>query len=237
MNRLVKVLGILAVLAIGAYLLIGYWLRSDTGWSGLPLVELPVPDGDNDTLAVILSGDGGWADLDRQFGEAFQQSGMATVGFDCLKYFWKARKPDEVARDLSAAIAHYLERWSKRRLLLVGYSFGASWLPWVANRLPADIQQRVTLVAMLAPAREINVEIKAGDWLKDIVRDGALDVYEEASRLALPTLCVYGRKEAGESLCPQLRASNIARLEVAGGHHFDRNYGPLIERLLQAARP
>ena len=74
---------------------------------------------------------------------------MATVGFDCLKYFWKARHPAEVASDLESAIRHYLGAWSKRRVLLVGYSFGAGWLPFLVNRLPQDLQDRVGLVALL----------------------------------------------------------------------------------------
>ena len=38
-----------------------------------PVVELRALDADNDVLAIILSGDGGWTDLDRDFGRAFQK--------------------------------------------------------------------------------------------------------------------------------------------------------------------
>ncbi|MGH8506085.1 MAG: AcvB/VirJ family lysyl-phosphatidylglycerol hydrolase, partial [Stenotrophobium sp.] len=58
----------------------------------LPVIELPaaaVPSNANaDTLAVILSGDGGWADLDKSVGKALSQKGVAVVGVDSLRYFW-----------------------------------------------------------------------------------------------------------------------------------------------------
>lgn len=202
----------------------------------LPVVELPVVHASNDVLAVILSGDGGWADLDRDFGYAFQQQGVATLGVDCLKYFWKRREPDEVSRALEATLRHYLEAWHKRRLLLVGYSFGAGWLPFLVNRLPPDLRARVTLVTLLAPLNFANVEIKMGDWLTDVRRAGALEVPGEAQRLRLPVLCVYGAEQAQESACPTLNGANMQLLRMPGGHHFDHEYAPIEHRILREAR-
>ena len=55
--------------------------------SRLPLVELPAshPRG----LAIILSGDGGWRDLDKTIGEQLSSEGISVVGWDCLRYFWR----------------------------------------------------------------------------------------------------------------------------------------------------
>ena len=199
----------------------------------IPVIELAAPETDNDVLAVVISGDGGWADLDRDFGRAFQSKGVSTLGFDCLKYFWTVRKPAEVSRDLEILLRRYLRDWKKQRILLVGYSFGASWLPILVNRLPADLQQRIALVTLLAPARFVNVEIKVGDWIHEVHRDGALDSTTEAGRLHLPVLCVYGADEEADSLCPLLRGPNIRIERVPGGHHFNNDYGPLENLILK----
>lgn len=201
----------------------------------LPLVELPVSGADNDLLAVILSGDGGWSDLDREFGYAFQERGIATLGFDCLKYFWIPREPAQVAADLDGALRYYLNAWSKRRLLLVGYSFGADWLPFLVNRLPTDLRERVRLAVLLAPGYSANVEIKLGDWMTDTVRPGALQVLPEAARLETPALCVYGTDQAEKSICPQLQGPNIRVLATPGGHHFNHDYGPIQDAILKSA--
>lgn len=198
-----------------------------------PVVELRAADAHNDVLAIILSGDGGWADLDRDFGNAFQKKGISTIGFDCFKYFWQVRQPDEVSRDVNDVLRHYLSAWQKHKLLLVGYSFGASWLPFITNRLPPDLQDRVTLVVLLAPAKFANVEIKVNDWFTDVHRPGALDVIREAARIRLPVLCVYGTEQEDEALCPMLRGNNVRILRMPGGHHFNQDYATVEDAILK----
>jgi type IV secretory pathway VirJ component len=201
-----------------------------TALANLPLIELPAPESNNDILAIILSGDGGWADLDKTFGEAFQQRGISTVGFDCLKYFWKTRKPAEASRDIEALVRYYLQTWKKKRVLLVGYSFGADWLPFLVNRLPADLLPQIHLCVLLGPSSFVNVEVHVMDWMGDERRQGALDVLPEARLLKLPVLCVSGREEK-DSICPLLQGEKVTQLQMPGGHHFHHNYLPVIEAI------
>ena len=161
---------------------------------------------------------------------------MATVGFDCLEYFWTPRVPAQTASDLERVLRHYLAAWGKHRLLLVGYSFGAGWLPYLVNRLPEDLQRRVASVVLLAPLDYANLEIRPGDWVHDERRDGALEVVPEADAVRRPLLCFYGRQEAGISACPRLRGPNVQRLVRPGGHHFNRDYLPIQEAILATLR-
>ncbi len=197
----------------------------------LPLIELPTADR-NDVLAVILSGDGGWADLDKSFGEAFQKRGIATVGFDCLKYFWKERDPAEVSQALAAVLRHYLQAWEKKRVLLVGFSFGACWLPFLVNRLPEDLLARVDYCVLLGPSTFVNVEIHVLDWMKDERRPGALEVLPEAARIKGPVLCVYGTEET-DAICPALKGGNFSILPMPGGHHYNYRYDPVIQAIFK----
>ena len=63
---------------------------------GLPLVELPAK-GPGDLLAVFYSGDGGWRDLDKKIGGILAAHGIATIGVDSLRYFWKEKSPQQIA--------------------------------------------------------------------------------------------------------------------------------------------
>ena len=62
-------------------------------------------------LAIVLSGDGGWRDLDKTISEKLQSDGVSVVGWDSLRYFWSRKSPEQVARDLGAVIDTFSSRW------------------------------------------------------------------------------------------------------------------------------
>lgn len=203
-----------------------------TAIEGLPVIELPAVGGHSDVLAIILSGDGGWADLDKSFGEAFQKQGVSTVGFDCLKYFWKTRHPADVSQTIERVIRYYLHAWNKKRVLFVGFSFGACWLPFLVNRLPADVLAKIELCVLLGPSDFVNVEVHVMDWMSDERRPGALDVLPEALKITKQLLCVYGTEEDG-AICPHLKGSNVTILAMPGDHHYNYHYSPIIESIFK----
>ena len=84
------------------------------------------------------------------------------VGIDSLRYFWSERRPDAAAADLSRIIAHYGEAWGRRRIILVGYSFGADALPFLYNRLPEADRQAVARISLLALSRSADFEVHVG---------------------------------------------------------------------------
>ena len=52
----------------------------------LPLIEIPGAPGRDERLAVILTGDGGWADIDKSIGEALAARGVADLQQYARKY-------------------------------------------------------------------------------------------------------------------------------------------------------
>jgi len=199
----------------------------------LPLVELPAK-GDSGELAVIVSGDGGWASLDRDIGETLAARGIPVVGFNSLQYFWRARTPDEASRDLARVLRHYLDTWNARDVLLVGYSLGAEVLPFMVSRLPPDLRSRVRLVALLGPGRTAAFEFHVSEWLGRAGRGPA--TAPEIERLAgLRVLCLYGDDET-DSACQQVHGGTATVVRVPGGHHFGGSYTSLADQILRAAR-
>ena len=135
------------------------------GGTGLLLVELPSNSGSR-ALAVVISGDGGWAKFDRQIGETFAARGIPAVGLNSLQYFWNARTPEQAAADLARIVRHYFLSWNTSELWLVGYSRGADVLPFMVSRLPADLKARVRIVALLGVGKDgrIRVSPYRPDW-------------------------------------------------------------------------
>ena len=200
----------------------------------LPLVEVPA-HGPPRALAVILSGDGGWASLDREVGDVLAAAGVGVVGLNSLSYFWTKRTPDGTAADLTRVLRAYRERWRTTRILLIGYSRGADIVPFLAHRLPEDLRGSVALVALLGPARTTDFEFHLTDWLGGD-DPSALPVAPEVRALrGLRVLCVQGADE-DESLCSTLDSSLAERMVFPGGHHFGGDYRVIARRILTAAR-
>ncbi|HHO2162348.1 TPA: AcvB/VirJ family lysyl-phosphatidylglycerol hydrolase, partial [Aeromonas hydrophila] len=91
----------------------------------LGLVELPVAQASSAPMVVFMSGDGGWAALDKGLSAQLQQHGMPVVGWSSLTYYWKKKDPQQVTADLVRILDDYQSRWGRQRWLLVGFSFGA----------------------------------------------------------------------------------------------------------------
>jgi type IV secretory pathway VirJ component len=201
----------------------------------LPLVEVPARGSGGRTLAIMISGDGGWAGIDKDVSTALSAKGIPVVGWNSLQYFWTARKPDAAARDLERILRHYLAVWNKQEVLLIGYSFGADVLPFFASRLPADLLARVRLVALLGPSETATFEFHVSDWLGGGSK--GQPVLPEVKKLAghPPVLCLYGSKEK-DSICPQVPAATGKAQALPGAHHFGGDYDVLAALILKEAR-
>ena len=199
----------------------------------LPLVEIPA-EAPASRFAVIYSGDGGWRDLDKEIGEYFAAHGTPSVGVDSLRYFWRAKTPDEVAADLARIIRYYQEAWSAQQVLLVGYSFGAGILPFAVNRLPPEARTSVVQISLLGLEPRAPFEIAVTGWLGG-VPESAPAVLPELEKLDLARVQCFCGEEEEETLCPDphLAAAEIVR--TTGGHHFDGDYEALARRILDGA--
>lgn len=229
-------LPVLALLALLAALPSPASAEPPKGLAAGVVVELPVQNPVNKDLVLIISGDGGWADLDRELGKRMRKRGTAVIGFDALKYFWKARTPEETSRDIAAILTHYMQAWNKDRVVLVGFSFGAAALPFVVNRLPEELRDKVAIGVMLGSNTYANWEIHVRDWLDDMPHKGARDVAPEVAQVKDTRLvCVYGEEEAENSVCTILPQNRVEVIKTKGGHHFDENYEKLADMILTRA--
>jgi type IV secretory pathway VirJ component len=200
----------------------------------LPLVEVVSPSAGK-TLAVIVTGDGGWAGIDQQIGDIMVSHGVSVVGFNSLKYFWNARTPEEMAHDLELVLKHYAAKWGAERFIVVGYSIGADVLPFMTGRMSEETKARLALVAMLGPGTHADFEFHLSNWLtSENVPQGAPMIPEMAKLAKIPVLLVCGEEEEG-TLCQNYQSPNVQNLIVPGGHHFNKEYGHIATSILRAA--
>jgi type IV secretory pathway VirJ component len=201
----------------------------------LPLVVLPVQTPVTQ-LVLLISGDGGWAGIDKEVGAQLAGRGLPVIGVSSLKYFWKRRTPEEAAADMARLLRHYLATWHATQVVLVGYSFGADVMPFIVNRLPPDLRARIASVNLLALGQKADFEVHVAGWIGSAGSD-ALPIAPELARTTdLRRLCFYGAgdRESAAS-CAGFTAPLSAAREVGQGHHFGYLYSEIADQIVAYA--
>lgn len=203
----------------------------------LPIVEVEATPGtavpgSSDSFAVLISGDGGWAGIDKEVAGLLADRGVPTAGLDSLRYFWTARTPAGLAQDIDRIVRYYAVHWKKKNALLVGYSQGADVLPFAVNRLPPTTRSLVRLTTLIGASESAAFEFHVANWI-GTGSDG-LPVRPEIEKLSsADTLCVYGDDDE-ESICPKVSTQHARVIKLPGGHHFGGNYLPLAQLVIGA---
>lgn len=194
----------------------------------LPAIDLPASRAPS-ALAILVSGDGGWRDLDKSIGEWLSNRDVHVVGLDALHYFWSKRTPQELADDI-VAMVEKADPDRKLPVLLIGYSFGADTIPFAYPLLPKSLQDRTRRIALLAPGLTTSFQVTVSGWLG--IDDSGYQVVPAIAAIpADRVLCFYG-KEEDDSACVDSRLAGFERVETEGGHHFDGDYEALSAKII-----
>jgi len=209
---------------------------ADSSGTALPLVEVAANPDTGACLVVWLTGDGGWGETDQGAAGEIASRGVPVVGFNTLHYFWHRHPPDETASDLARVLRHYLETWNKRQAVMVGYSMGGAVLPFVVNRLPADLRSSLRAVVLLGPSRAVDFQFHLTSWVGNFSHQGDLPVLPEIERIhATPVLCFYGEKDK-DCICPDLPSGVATVLPLRGGHRVGGHYQAIADSVMVYAR-
>jgi type IV secretory pathway VirJ component len=202
----------------------------------LPLSVVPAPDGP--LLAVLLTGDGGWAAGDKSLAKAFATRNVAVVGLSSPRYLSQRRTPDEAAAALARIMRHFLRAWNRERVVVVGYSRGADIGPFMVSRLPLDLRRRVDLLVLLGPEEQASFKFGVLDLIRAPHGGDELPVAPEVARLhGVPVLCIYGQSDRN-AICPALERAGLAPVLVRdGGHVVHGDEGPALVRAILDALP
>jgi type IV secretory pathway VirJ component len=196
--------------------------------ANLPLVEVPQQGEFANRIAIILTGDGGWAGLDVAVADQLAKRGIFVVGLNTLKFFWQTRTPDEVADALARIIGHYSAQHPTCDFVVIGYSFGAALAPVVINRVADPARARISAQVLISPDPEAVFEIHVGDWFGSTHHEGAIPIAPEIVQTKVPVICVHGDEEGADNFCTTIvKQPNVRLVELPGGHHYNGDYDKL----------
>ena len=208
--------------------------RIDPGLLDLPLIEMPVSER-HGTLAVLLTGDGGWAAGDKGMADELEKNGIPVVGFLSPSYLQVPRTPDGAGRDLGRLLDHYLASWHCDHVMIIGYSRGADLVPFMVSRLRPTVRAHVTVVTMIGLSDVASFQYRPTDLFAAGVRYNDYPIEPELEKLpAMRLICVSGERERG-SLCPALASSAVHVATHPGGHRLSREAGRDVAAVVIAA--
>ena len=201
----------------------------------LPLRPFPAPaDAAGQAFAIVLTGDGPTGGLGKKVAMDLAASGVPSVVWHSLRYYWSPRSPEQSARDLDRVIRHYARQWGRERVVLVGYSMGADVMPFLINRLPADTRARIGGVALLALAHDAVFEFRIEQWWRTSSAPRRA-TRPEVERLGdLRVVCVWGVGD-DKAACPQMGTAPMRTVQLRGGHHFEGDEPRLLRVVRELA--
>jgi len=195
--------------------------RSSVSVQDLPLLttvpKIATPDM---PVVLLISGDGGWYSFEQSITDKLAESGVFSIGLDSRKYFWKRKTPEETASDMARALTFYASKWNRSKFVLIGYSLGAEIVPFLYNRLPGEVRQKVQSAVLLSPDVSTDFEIHFSNMLGMGNSQNTYNVPEEIKRMQpLLTLIILGSGE--KSKIPGiLSGSGPIIKELPGDHHY-----------------
>jgi len=183
-------------------------------------------------LVIFWSGDGGWHhDLDAKMGAELAGRGFDVVGLDTNVWFSSLRTRVEAGRKLAELIAHYGRTAPGRRIIVMGWSFGADVLPIAFNNLPDTDKQAISALVLLAVSRSTTMQVTLAS--RTGLDPGDVPVMPELARLPRDKLiCVYNTHDSATSGCLGPATSGASVIHIPGDHSFDHDAKGVVDRLL-----
>ena len=198
----------------------------------LPLVIEPSPEARSPYAAILISGDGGWARLDKELSRHLAQQGIPTLGLNSLRYFWSSRSQEEIRLALQSMLEKAADQWPGRDFLLIGFSRGANVLPFMLEGLPEDLSRRIERVALLSPGHATRFEFRLRDWWTNRPPPDAIPLLPALKEIPPEKLfCLYGQQDP-DTICPELEGGNATVVAFPGGHHLDNEYTEITREIL-----
>lgn len=196
--------------------------------------ELPVTllNGSDSTKPLIfyISGDGGWNKFSTTFIHAMNNKGYAVAALNAREYFWHKKDAARTAKAVSAMLAVQVDRLKVKNIVLIGYSFGADVMPFIATGCEKSIRDKLKYLVLMSPSETTDFEVHVTELL-GIGKSGGESVPSEINKLDLPVLFVFGEKETGFPF-NEITTKNYRVSRLPGGHHYDGDPAAVADIIL-----
>lgn len=185
----------------------------------LPIKEWTTNSQDK-PLIFYLSGDGGMNNFSTGLCEALHDKGFDVSALNSKSYFWDKKTPQKTADDINNFLTKKLSGRKNQQIILIGYSFGADVLPFILNRIPKDIDNKILVSFLMASSGNTDFEIHWSDIFGGHTKR-SMDVVSEINKLTDEKIVILSASNDKTLAVNKITLKRFTREVLPGGHHFD----------------
>ena len=182
-------------------------------------------------LIFYISGDGGFNKFTNNLCESFNKNGYDVYSLNAKSYFSDKKTPEQTAVDINNYIFQKLTGRQNQQVIMIGYSFGADVLPFVLNRLPQSMLEKIKASFIMASSGSTDFETHWSDMLGGNTKR-SMDVVTEINKLAGGNLVIINGSDENNLALNNITLKKYTHEVLPGGHHFDGDTDEIIKVIL-----
>ena len=191
----------------------------------LPIIE-SVASASRDFYVIFLTGDFGYRNFDKAIVHSLNVKNVSVVIINAQNYFYSKKSPAQLGSDLGFIINQYDKKWSKVKVVLMGYSMGAEVLPFAVNCMDNKSKRQLKDVILIGPSQKAIFRLKPTDYLFEDKK--GTDIYGELIKMKSQRSYIIC-DDNPSSLCRKDLDGISDHDFIGGGHHFGHDYLLLSE--------
>jgi type IV secretory pathway VirJ component len=195
-----------------------------------PIKEWTSP-GNNNPLIFYLSGDGGLNKFSTSLCESLNKKGYDVVALNSKSYFWDKKTPEQTSVDVTNYLNKKLQGRKNQQVVLIGYSFGADVVPFILNRLPKSLDDKIIASYLMASSGSTDFEIHWADIFGGNTKR-SLDVVTELNKLGNDKIVLISGSDEENLAINKITLKRYTHEVLPGGHHFDGDTDEIVSVIL-----
>lgn len=182
-------------------------------------------------IIFYLSGDGGFNTFSQTMGRDLHALGYDVFALNTKHYFWQKKTPKEASKDTEKFLKKIIKKRKNKKIILVGYSYGAEIAPFIYNRFDDNFKKNISKLIIIGPTEVNDFQIHVDQYVYEPVQYGYSVVKEINKIKNLPLTIVLSDDENGIFPTNKITVKNFQFLHIKGTHDYSLNTKMLADAI------
>ncbi|QOW09717.1 hypothetical protein Q73A0000_04725 [Kaistella flava (ex Peng et al. 2021)] len=199
--------------------------------SGFPVSEW---NGNSDKPVIFyISGDAGFNNFSKTFSQELHRYGYDVFALNTKKYFWKKKTPLQASQDTENYLKEVIKNRINKKIIIIGYSYGADVAPFIYNRFDKDFQKKIQDLIIIGPSQVNDFEIHLEEYITGHMEYGYSVINEINHLKNVPFTLIVSDLEKIYFPKNEITLKNYQFLHLPGDHHFGGNSKMLADSVIK----